>query len=99
MSCHGKSGPGVEFLAGGFVGTPADPNTGAADVEVRVFSESSSSGASAHTDEDGFFWIAKAAVTAPFKVGLRDKASQKIMPVDAPGGGCASCHGGGPVHL
>lgn len=93
MSCHGKSGPGLEFLAAGFVGA----GTGTADVEVRVWSAASKAGASAHTDEDGYFWIkpAAGAVTAPFQVGLRDATRKKLMPVDAPAGGCANCHNAG----
>jgi hypothetical protein len=105
LTCHGPNGVGVQFIAAGFIATQPQGKIGAADVEVRVWSKASQTGVTTHTDADGFFWIKPPAdaVAAPFQAGVRSATTQKIMPIQAPGGACggSSCHGGGQgaVHL
>jgi len=105
LTCHGSGGPGIQFLAAGYVSSGAGSTNGASDAEVRVWSATSQAGASAHSDADGFFWIKPTGsnIAAPFQVGVRNATATKLMPVDASGGSCngSSCHGGGqgPVHL
>jgi hypothetical protein len=104
LGCHVTGGAGVPFLAAGWVASAANGTTGAADVEVGVYSTGTSSAYSAHTDTDGFFWInpPNGGAAGPYYGGVR-QATEVDMPTTQAVSDCnsASCHGGatpGPLH-
>jgi hypothetical protein len=96
QTCHAAGGGGGQFVMAGFVATAAGGTTGAAGVEVRILA--GTTGYSAYTDTNGYFWLLPAAAGAPtgsFNGGARNATTTNLMPNAQTAYDCQSCHAGG----
>ncbi len=105
LSCHDGTAGVKPFLAGGTVFSDVVQALPAVDYEVRVVDTATGAAFTAHTDENGNFWIAAPATapSGPFMIGVRNASHSQAMPVLQRGLECngSACHGGmqGPVHV
>jgi hypothetical protein len=101
-ACHAAGGAGGQFVMAGFVATAAGGTTGASGVEVRILA--GTTGYSAYTDANGYFWLSAPATGAPtgsFNGGARNATATQIMPSAQTTYDCQSsaCHGTTVLHL
>lgn len=105
LSCHTGDSKASKLLSGGTIFVDAAASTPAVDHEVRIVDTSNMQAYSAHTDENGNFWVDPGALAAsgPFLIGVRNGTRLRVMPLVQRGLECngSACHGGkqGPVHL
>ena len=100
--CHGASGEGPRFIAGGTVYKDKAGTMPAAQIEVRLRDNNGGS-LIAHTDANGNFFFRGAGVTLPAATGVRDNTTTTLMAGAISSGACnsAACHGGaqGWIHI
>jgi hypothetical protein len=91
LSCHKSGGTAPAFTFGGTVFSDPAGTKGGADLEVRVLDGKGQSLA-VHSDADGNFWLAGAAVATPIHAGVRNGAQTALMEPDVNNGDCNDCH-------
>jgi hypothetical protein len=105
LGCHNGQSKAPAWFAGGSVFRDLNASQAAPDLEVRIVDMASARVYTAHTDEDGNFFLPRPseASSGPYLIGVRDGNNARSMPLLQRGLDCngSACHGGaqGPIHL